>query len=515
MNFFIRGISVYDKKDGEKFFSFKTDFKEGDYPTVKDYLKSVLETLPVFLGGEQTEAEWNSQSVKIYYMQEQTLLLPLKGLQPSPSLSVGKSLISQFKAREIIDSRGHPALEVDVILADGRQARASVPSGASKGRHEAIELRDGDPMYFFSKGLKKACQNVVRLSAELKGMDITLQADLDKKLLEKDSSPLKKSLGANVALGVSLACLKGAAKISQKPLYEYASFKDQDFALPVPLMNIINGGAHGDNDLDVQEFMIVPFAFESFKEALRSACEVFYHLRQALKAQGFSVAVGDEGGFSPQLSSSCQAFDFILSSIEKCSYTGKIALAVDCASSEFFRKDHYHFEGKKRSSEEMISIYQKWQSQYPLISIEDGLSEEDWSGWRKMTDGLGRNIQLVGDDLFVTQKDRVERGIRQSSANALLVKYNQVGTITETREAVKKAKSAGFACIMSHRSGETEDTSIADLCVAWGMEQIKAGSLARSERTAKYNRLVRIEEELGGMAFFRGKKAFKQSFFRK
>ena len=304
--------------------------------------------------------------------------------------------------------------------------------------------------------------------------------------------------------------MRAGANLSKKPLYEYASLGNNPSSLPVPLMNIINGGVHGSNPLDIQEFMIVPVDFPSFKEALRAGCEIFYHLKQTLKTKGFSTAVGDEGGFTPEFSSSSQAFDFILSAIEKSSYSKKIVLALDCASSEFYKKDHYLFEGQKKSSEEMIAVYKKWIKDYPLISIEDGLSEEDWSGWKKMTKELGDQIQLVGDDLFVTQKSRVEKGLKEKAGNALLVKYNQVGTITETKSAVLTAQAGNFACVFSHRSGETEDTSIADLSVAWGTEQIKTGSVSRGERTAKYNRLLRIEEELGSSGFYKGKEAFKK-----
>ena len=507
LSFFISPkVVIYNKVSHKDFFSFKADFDKNKYPTVKDYLLAVLETLPIFLGKEQTEARWENETIKIYYVQEQTLALPLKGLQKK---QIQSHIISDLRAREIIDSRGCPALEVDVICKSGLVSRGAVPSGASIGRFEARELRDGDPKYFFSKGLKTACQNVHKLSSTLRDQDIQNQSAIDKMLLEKDNSPLKDNLGANTLLGISLACLRGAAQASKKPLYKYAAFTKQPLFLPVPLINIINGGAHGSNDLDIQEFMIVPLAFESFKEALRASCEVFYCLKKELKSQGFSVAVGDEGGFTPKFSSSTQAFDFILSSIEKCSYTGKIALALDCASSEFYKENHYHFEGRKRDCEQMISIYEKWLKQYPLVSIEDGLAEEDWEGWKLMTNRLGKKLQLVGDDLFVTQTDRVEKGIKQGAANALLVKYNQVGTITETKETILKAKSAGFSCILSHRSGDTEDTSIADLSVAWEMDQIKTGSVSRGERTAKYNRLLRIEEELKGQALFRGNKAFK------
>ena len=304
--------------------------------------------------------------------------------------------------------------------------------------------------------------------------------------------------------------MRAGAKLSKKPLYEYAKREDKAFSLPVPLINIINGGVHGSNTLDIQEFMIVPLDFPSFKEALRAGCEIFHQLKQDLKAKNLSIAVGDEGGFTPEFSSSQQAFDFILSAIEKSSYNKHVALALDCASSEFYKKDYYLFEGEKKSSEDMIALYQKWTKDYPLISIEDGLAEEDWQGWKVMTKKLGDQIQLVGDDLFVTQKKRVEKGIKEKAGNALLVKYNQVGTITETKEAVLTAQAGGFACVFSHRSGETEDTSIADLSVAWGTEQIKTGSVTRGERTAKYNRLLRIEEELGSDGVYKGKQAFKK-----
>lgn len=513
LNYFISPpILIYDKEDNQSFFSFHTNFPKEQYPIVKDYLLAVLESLPVFFKSEQTEAEWKEGRVQIYYMQEQTLSLPLEGLETQPldqKPVLQNQRISHFKSREIIDSRGCPALEVDVVLQGGVTARGIVPSGASTGKFEARELRDADPSYFFSKGLKKACQNVRVLSSVFKGQDVQDQSEIDKKLLDQDASPFKEKLGANSLLGISLASLRAAAKVSKKPLYQYAALDTSFFYLPVPLMNVINGGVHGSNDLNIQEFMIVPLDFPSFKEALRAGCEVFHFLKTELRKKGYSTAVGDEGGVAPAFSSSVEAFDFLLSSIEKASYTGRIALALDCAASEFFKDDHYQFENKKRSSAEMIAIYEQWFKQYPLVSIEDGLSEEDWSGWKLMTKQLGKNIQLVGDDLFVTQKDRVEKGIKEKAANALLVKYNQVGTLTETKEAILKAKSAGWTCIFSHRSGETEDTSIADLSVAWGAEQIKTGSLSRGERTAKYNRLLRIEEELENQAGFRGREAFK------
>lgn len=497
---------IYNKHNQKDFFSFEMDFNFNKYPTVKQYFLSALEILPVFLKKEQTEAKWENNLVKIYHCQEETLPLPLKSFKNKVE---AKYLISQIKAREIIDSRGQPTLEVDLFCDGKKVAKGLVPSGASKGQFEARELRDKNPRYFFSKGLKKACSHVQKLSDLLKKQNVLEQENIDKLLLKADGSPYKENLGANTLLAVSLACLRASARLSRKPLYEYARLKNQKFSLPVPLINIINGGVHGSNSLDIQEFMIVPLDFPSFKEALRAGCEIFHCLKQDLRSQNFSIAVGDEGGFTPQFSSSTQAFDFILSAIEKSSYTGKVALALDCASCEFYKKDHYLFEGKKRFSDEMISIYEKWVKDYPLISIEDGLDENDWAGWKKMTQKLGHKIQLVGDDLFVTQRDRIQKGIQNKAANALLVKYNQVGTLTESLSAVQTAQAGNFACIFSHRSGETEDTSIADLSVAWGTEQIKTGSVTRGERTAKYNRLIRIEEELGTSGFYKGSQAFK------
>ena len=499
-------ILIHNQKNEKEFFSFDIDFDKQKFRATAQYFLSVMEILPVFLGKEQTEATWEGSTIKIYHSQEETLPLPLSPLKKKDP----KYLISSLKAREIIDSRGQPTLEVDLFCKNKRVSRGLVPSGASTGHFEAKELRDKDPHYFFSKGLKKACQNVEKLSKVLKGQHVQEQEYIDQLLLKSDGSPLKENLGANTLLSVSLACLRAGAYLSKKPLYEYASLGQSQFSLPVPLMNIINGGVHGSNSLSIQEFMIVPWDFPSFKEALRAGCEIFYILKQELKAKGFSIAVGDEGGFTPKFSSSRQAFEFILSAIEKSSYSQKVALALDCASSEFYKKDHYLFEGQKKSADEMIAVYEQWIQDYPLISIEDGLAEEDWTGWKQMTQKLGHQIQLVGDDLFVTQKNRVERGLKEQAGNALLVKYNQVGTISETKSAVLTAQQGDFACVFSHRSGETEDTSIADLSVAWGTEQIKTGSVSRGERTAKYNRLLRIEEELGSSAFYKGSSAFKK-----
>lgn len=504
---------IYDKEDCSKFFSFNFPFPKKKYPIVQSYLQAVLEITPCLVGSEQTEVEWTDESrVKIYYIQEKTLFLPLDGIQKTDKLQ-NQNLILNIDSREIIDSRGWPALEVRLTLQGGVCAVGIVPSGASTGRFEAVELRDNDPKYFLSKGLKKACHNVKILSSILKDQDVQNQEVIDHVLIKQDSHPQKAYLGANTLLGVSLASLRAAAKLNKQALYKYAALDNKSCYLPVPLMNIVNGGRHGDNDLDIQEFMIVPVDFSSFQEALVAGCEIFHHLKMALKKQGYSTSVGDEGGVAPVFSCSEQVFDFILSSIEKASYSGRVALALDCAASEFFHKDHYKFENKKRSSDEMIAIYQSWVKQYPLASIEDALHEEDWSSWTKLTKTLGHQLQIVGDDLFVTQKHRVARGIAQKAANALLVKPNQVGTITETKEACLTARSGSFSCILSHRSGETEDTSIADLSVAWGTEQIKTGGLSRGERTAKYNRLTWIEKELGSQARFRGLGAFKHKIF--
>lgn len=430
------------------------------------------------------------------------------------------STISHLKGREIIDSRGHPTVEVEVFLENNLRACACVPSGASTGKYEARELRDGEESYFFKKGVKKAVENISLISSALKGMNVTRQTQIDIRLLELDGTPFKNHLGANAILGVSLACLRAAARAQNRPLYKYLSEKrpsqkektqkDQPFILPVPLINIINGGVHAENNLQIQEFMIVPSGFQTFRDALRAACEVFYQLKKNLQSSGFSTNVGDEGGFAPHLSHHHQAMDLILSSIEKCGYLGQIGLALDCAASEFYKEGFYHFEGKKRNAEDLVALYENWVQRYPLLSIEDGLAEEDWDGWSFLTEKLGKKIQIVGDDLFVTQTRRLKKGIREKVANSLLVKCNQVGTVSETWEALEVARQAGYTCVMSHRSGETEDTLISDLAVGWKCGQIKTGSVCRGERTAKYNRLLKIEEELGEKGIFYGKQAFQR-----
>ena len=397
-------ILVSNKKNNKDYFSFELDFETQRFPTVQQYFLSVFEILPVFVGQDQTEAHWEGNKIKIYYHKEETL--PLPGLKSDTKDKT--FLISDIKAREIIDSRGQPSLEVDLFCDHKKAGQGRAPSGTSTGKFEAKELRDGDPSYFFKKGLKKACKNVSQLASLLKNQDIRDQKAIDKKLLKADNSPNKNNLGANTLLAISLAGLRASAHLSNKALYEYARLNSKDLYLPVPLMNILNGGLHASNTLDVQEFMIVPHDFPTFKEALRASCEIFYQLKQDLKSKGFSTAVGDEGGFSPQLSDSSQAFDFILNAIEKSSYTGKVALALDCASSEFYKGECYFFENKKRSSQDMIALYKQWIKDYPLISIEDGLAEEDWSGWKSMTQQIGNQIQLVGDDLFCHTRQKIK-----------------------------------------------------------------------------------------------------------
>lgn len=426
------------------------------------------------------------------------------------------STIQSVTAREILDSRGNPTIEVDVILADGTLGRAAVPSGASTGEHEAVELRDGDKSRYLGKGVRRAIQNVKEaLGPAIRGMNVFSQADIDQVLIDLDGTHNKGQLGANAILGVSMAVARAAAQSLKQPLYRYIGGTNAR-DLPVPMMNIINGGAHADNNLDLQEFMIVPAGAKSFAEALRMGAEVFHTLKKVLKDRGASTGVGDEGGFAPDLRANEEALELIMHAIQKAGYVpGKdIFLALDCAASEFYKDGHYHLKGEKgapRSSAQLVAYYVDWVQRYPIISIEDGLAEDDWAGWKLLTEALGSQIQLVGDDLFVTNVTRLSRGISEGIANSILVKVNQIGSLTETLNAIEMAKKARYTGVMSHRSGETEDTTIADLAVATGVGQIKTGSLSRTDRICKYNQLLRIEEELGRQARFPGLAAFNQT----
>ncbi|MFM9974163.1 MAG: phosphopyruvate hydratase [Beijerinckiaceae bacterium] len=415
-------------------------------------------------------------------------------------------------AREILDSRGNPTIEVDVVLEDGCLGRAAVPSGASTGAHEAAELRDGGKRYH-GKGVTKAVDNVMTtIHDAIVGMDAEDQVAIDDVMIRLDGSKNKKKLGANAILGVSLATAKAAAESRGLPLYRYVGGSSAR-VLPVPMMNIINGGAHADNPIDFQEFMIMPTGASSFSEGLRMGVEVFHTLKKLLKDGGHNTNVGDEGGFAPNLASAEAALDFVMGAIEKAGFKpGKdMHLALDCAATEFFKDGvyDYHGEGKKRSIEQQVKYLAKLVDTDPIVYIEDGMSEDDWAGWKQLTDAVGAKCQLVGDDLFVTNVERLSKGIKSGTANAILVKVNQIGTLTETLSAVEMAHRAGYRAVMSHRSGETEDNTIADLAVATNCGQIKTGSLARSDRTAKYNQLLRIEQQLGDQALYAGKAALK------
>ncbi len=415
--------------------------------------------------------------------------------------------------REILDSRGNPTIEVEVMLADGSRGRAAVPSGASTGAHEAVELRDGDKKRYLGKGVRKAIDAVEgEIFDAVAGLDAEAQTKIDETLIALDGTPNKGRLGANAILGVSLAIAKAAAVVSRQPLYRYVGGTSARL-LPVPMMNIVNGGAHADNPIDFQEFMVMPVGAASFAEALRMGAEIFHTLRAALKTAGHATNVGDEGGFAPNLASAEAALDFVMEAIGRAGYSaGRDALlALDCASTEFFKDGAYNYEGegKKRSSEEQARYLATLVSRYPIVSIEDGMAEDDWEGWKILTDLIGSKCQLVGDDLFVTNVARLTEGIRKGVANSILVKVNQIGTLTETLAAVETAHKAGYTAVMSHRSGETEDATIADLAVATNCGQIKTGSLARSDRTAKYNQLLRIEEDLGPQARYAGRAALK------
>ena len=424
--------------------------------------------------------------------------------------------LSSVRAREILDSRGNPTLEVDVMLDGGALGRAAVPSGASTGEHEAIELRDGDAKRYRGKGVQKAIANVGNLIAPaLLGMDAFDQSGIDAAMLELDGTPNKAKLGANAILGVSMAVAHAAAMALEVPLYRHLGGVHAH-TLPVPMMNVVNGGAHADNNVDLQEFMIVPVGATSFREGLRWGVEVFHALHGVLKKRGLATAVGDEGGFAPNLGSNEEALQVLITAIEAAGYKPgeQVALALDVASSELWQKDGsgYVLEGegnKKLTSAEMVDWYAGLCSRYPIISIEDGLDENDWAGWALLTQKLGSNVQLVGDDLFVTNVKRLARGIAEGMANSILVKVNQIGTLTETLASVQLAQRAGFTAVISHRSGETEDTTISDLAVATNAGQIKTGSLCRTDRVAKYNQLLRIEEQLGSSAYYPGRQAFR------
>jgi enolase len=426
---------------------------------------------------------------------------------PSAKGETDMAIIVEVIAREILDSRGNPTVEAEVFLESGFSGRASVPSGASTGKHEALELRDNNPRRYLGKGVQKAVRNINRVMApKLLGMDALDQKAVDTAMLQWDGTPNKTRLGANAILSVSLACAKAAASHLGLPLYRHLGGLSPA-QLPLPMMNILNGGVHADNNVDLQECMIIPVGAKSFREALRMGTEVFHRLKSILKEKGYKTSVGDEGGFAPDLRSNEEAFSLILEAIRKSGYQpGRgIALGIDAAATEFYRKRAYFLKAEKqskRSSVEMIDYYEALIKKFPIVSVEDGLAEDDWAGWRTMTARLGRKIQLVGDDLFVTNPDRLMRGVREGAGNAILIKLNQIGTLTETLEVIEIAKKAGYRTVISHRSGETEDTTIADLAVGTNAGQIKTGAPSRTDRVAKYNQLLRIEEELGSRASF-------------
>ena len=420
-------------------------------------------------------------------------------------------VINHIQSRQILDSRGNPTLEVDVFTSKGGFGRAAVPSGASTGIHEAVELRDGDKGIYMGKGVLKAVGNINNILAkELRGLPVLNQGDIDRMMIQMDGTENKSKLGANAILGVSLACSKAAASETGIPLYSYLGGVKAT-TLPVPMMNILNGGSHADNKIDIQEFMVMPFGAESFSHALRMGTEVFHHLKNVLKSRGMSTNVGDEGGFAPGLGSNDEAIEVVLQAIESAGYKPgeDMWIALDAASSEFYsiKTDKYTFESNEdvMSSEELVDFWKGWVNKYPIISIEDGLAEDDWKGWKSLTKAVGDKCQLVGDDLFVTNTKRLKKGIEENIANSILIKVNQIGSLTETTEAVSLATNNGYSSVMSHRSGETEDNTIADLAVALNTGQIKTGSASRSDRMAKYNQLLRIEEQLGDSAYFPGK----------
>lgn len=418
------------------------------------------------------------------------------------------SFIVSIRGRQILDSRGNPTVEVDVSLSDGSFGRAGVPSGASTGAHEAWELRDGDKSQYLGKGVRKAVENVNTVLAEaLLGWDATDQIGIDERMMELDGTDNKSKLGANAILGVSLAVAKAAANFTQQPLYRYLGGIGAN-VLPAPMLNIINGGVHADNSVDVQEFMVMPLGFQRFSDALRCGCEIFHHLKSVLKGKKLNTSVGDEGGFAPDLRSNAEALDLILEATQKAGYqAGKqVRIALDVAATELYDADKktYTVDGKKLDSAGMVDLLVSWVEKYPICSVEDGCAEDDWAGWKLLTQRLGQRVQLVGDDVFVTSTERLQRGIQEGVANSILIKVNQIGTLTETVAAINLAKRHGYSNIVSHRSGETEDATIADLAVALGTGQIKTGSASRTDRTAKYNQLLRIEEELDTGAIYGG-----------
>ena len=425
------------------------------------------------------------------------------------------SFIDFINGRQIIDSRGNPTVEVDVVLSNGIVGRAAVPSGASTGEHEAVELRDDDQSRYLGKGVTKAINNVnTVIASELEGVEVFNQLEIDNTLLELDGTENKRKLGANAMLGVSLASADAAANALNLPLWRYIGGVNAK-VMPLPMMNIINGGSHADNNVDLQEFMIVPAGARSLSEAVRMGAEIFHHLKKVLKEKGYNTAVGDEGGFAPNLKSNEEAVEVILQATEKAGYTPgeQVFIALDPATSEFFDTDKgvYEFkwsDGSKRDQDDMVDYWSSWVDKYPIVSIEDALAENDWDGWKKLTDAIGSKVQLVGDDLFVTNTDRLADGIKKGVANSILIKVNQIGTLTETLDAIEMAHKNDYTAVISHRSGETEDTTIADLAVATNAGQIKTGSMSRTDRVAKYNQLIRIEEQLGDNAIFLGKDAF-------
>ena len=421
--------------------------------------------------------------------------------------------IQRVHAREVLDSRGQPTVEVEVTLKNGAFGRATVPSGASTGVHEAVELRDGGKR-FLGKGVARAVLHVnEKIAPRIRGKEAREQASIDQIMLDLDGSANKGKLGANAILGVSLAVAHAQAQVQGLSLYRYLG-GIQAKTLPVPMLNVLNGGAHADNNVDVQEFMIVPYGMKNFKEALRGAAEIFQTLKKVLHDRSYSTSVGDEGGFAPRVKSNAEAIELLLEAITKAGYKAgsQVALALDVASSEFFDNGNYVFkksDGRIRSRDDMVRLYEDWVKQYPIVSVEDAFAEDDWEGWQMLTQALGKKVQLVGDDLFVTNKARLKRGIESKVANSILIKVNQIGSLTETLETMKLARESGYTTVMSHRSGETEDVTIADLAVATNAGQIKTGAPCRGERTAKYNQLLRIEEELGNRAVYAGKKAFR------